>query len=156
MESSERNFCGANYRDHAGKYPCGFYLRKSGSPPRSYPGLIDVLIVVLIFLMVTHGQEPQPPAAALRNPPGRQGGPTKSGPWPWSWRPTAPSGGARQPKPVTLAQLETDLLGEAKKNRNSVMLRADQQAPRAILKCMDVTKEARSRTSAPRWNGCAP
>jgi biopolymer transport protein ExbD len=125
-----------------------FYFRKKRQPPAVIiVALIDVLIVVMIFLMVTTTFKKPQPALRLALPESTQAikeGADENPPLSVVVEADGTIRIGPDARPVTLAQLKTDLLGEAAKNpKLKLMLRADQKAPWGqIVKVMDVTKEA--------------
>src|SRR2546425_4260369 len=102
--------------------------------------LIDVLLVVLIFLMVSTTFKKEQPALKLSLPESKQAKPgaTESKPFVVSVATNAPYF-FREDKPVTLDRLQNELLEEAKKNPQlKVAIKADKQAPFGeVIKIID-------------------
>ena len=107
--------------------------------------LIDVLLVVLIFLMVSTTFKKEQPALKLSLPESKQAKPgaTESKPFVVSVATNAPYF-FREDKPVTLDRLQNELLEEAKKNPQlKVAIKADKQAPFGeVIKIIDAAKLA--------------
>jgi biopolymer transport protein ExbD len=126
-----------------------FTVRKRRSPPAVIIiSLIDVLIVVLIFLMVSTTFKNQP-AVKLVLPESKQG---KSGANENALVITVEKSGqllfGADPLPVTVDRLQEKLLEAVRKNPESnLSINADKDAPFGqIIKVMDVAKAANIKT----------
>jgi biopolymer transport protein ExbD len=121
--------------------------RRKNAPSVIIISLIDVLIVVLIFLIVTTTVR-QAPAVKLSLPESKQ---TKSGATEDAFlEVTIDKQGTLYLKknPVTVDQLQSGLTESAKQNpKVSVFINADKEAPFGqIIKVMDATKAAHIAT----------
>jgi biopolymer transport protein ExbD len=116
--------------------------RRRSAPSIIIVSLIDVLVVVLIFLMVTTSFKQQP-SIKLSLPESKQ---SQAGANEGVLIVTVPKEGPMHlnQKPVTLAKLQELLIEEAKSNPKIVLsIRADNDAPFGqIVKVMDAAKMA--------------
>src|SRR5438876_1742257 len=128
-----------------------FYVRKRrGAPAVIIVALIDVLIVLLIFLMVTTAFKQQP-ALKLVLPESSQAQKTGAQESPPLVVTVDPQGNMRlgpEGKPVTVERLRNELLAEVGKNPELKLgISADRSAPVGqVVRIMDTAKETRVKS----------
>jgi biopolymer transport protein ExbD len=125
-----------------------FYLRKRRQPPAVIiVALIDVLIVVLIFLMVTTSFKQPQYVMKLKLPESSQAvktGATEAPPLVVTIESDGNYRIGSEARPVTLEQLKSALVAEARKNPQlKLTLTIDTKGPWGrVVKAMDAAREA--------------